>query len=95
MADLGITDDVLAFIQRTAHALSMDQVILFGSRAKGSFTEKSDIDLAFSGESVHEFESALEEQCPTLLAFDFVNLDSNISEGLRMRISQEGIMLYG
>lgn len=31
----------------------VDEVIIFGSRAKGNFSEGSDIDLAIKGKSVH------------------------------------------
>ncbi len=69
--------------------------MLFGSRATGSFSNKSDIDLAFSGGHIRDFEAALEEECPTLLSFDFIDLADDIAPALRERIREEGVSLYG
>lgn len=95
MNAFGLKDDVLAFIIDSAKECGMSEVILFGSRAKGSFTQKSDIDLAASGECFHDFAEALDERCPTLLSFDLVNLSNPISDGLSKRISEEGVRIYG
>lgn len=36
----------------------------------------------------------VEEQAPTLLSFDFVNLDGCVRRELRDIISREGVVLY-
>lgn len=95
MNAFGLKDDVLAFIIDAAKECGMSEVILFGSRAKGTFTEKSDIDLAASGERFHDFIGALDEDCPTLLTFDFVNLSNPLSDEFSKRISEEGVQIYG
>ncbi len=77
-----------------AQAQGIHRLILFGSRATGRFSEKSDIDLALSGGCLNDFKAALEEECPTLLFFDFINMDQGISEKLSGRIAEEGVVLY-
>ena len=95
MNAFGLKDNVLAFIIDTAKECEMSEVILFGSRAKGNFTQKSDIDLAVSGERFHDFIEALDESCPTLLSFDFVNLSEPLSDEFSKRITEEGVRIYG
>lgn len=81
-------------IRKFAKDCVLDKVILFGSRARGTNRERSDIDLAVSGENVLRFEELLEEQADTLLTFDVVNLDEIVSDKLRTSIDREGQLLY-
>lgn len=81
-------------IRKFAKDCVLDKVILFGSRARGTNRERSDIDLAVSGENVLLFEELLEEQADTLLTFDVVNLDEIVSDKLRTSIDREGQLLY-
>ncbi len=65
-------------------------VILYGSRAKGTAMERSDIDIAVSG--VRDFEQ-LEEQIedlPTLYSVDLLNMDTCRNELLMEDIRQYG-----
>jgi predicted nucleotidyltransferase len=81
-------------IRKFAKDCVLDKVILFGSRARGTNRERSDIDLAVSGKNVLRFEELLEEQADTLLTFDVVNLDEIVSDKLRTSIDREGQLLY-
>ena len=81
-------------IRKFAKDCVLDKVILFGSRARGTNRERSDIDLAVSGENVLRFEELLEEQADTLLSFDVVNLDEIVSDKLRTSIDRDGQLLY-
>lgn len=81
-------------IQKFAEDCGLDRVVLFGSRARGSNRERSDIDLAVSGKGVELFVESLEERADTLLSFDIVNLDEIVSDKLRESISREGKVLY-
>ena len=66
------------------------EVILFGSRAKGTETERSDIDIAVSGaEDFDGLEEAIDE-IPTLLSFDVVNMDTCRNELLLKEIREYG-----
>lgn len=90
----GLREEVTAFIVEKARECGIAKVVLFGSRASGRFSEKSDIDLAIYGSSFDRYIGLLEESCPTLLTFDFIDLSQEVSEGLRERIAQEGVVLY-
>ena len=45
----GIKDKVIEEIRDLARQYDVEKVILFGSRARGDYKERSDIDLAVSG----------------------------------------------
>ncbi len=66
------------------------EVVLFGSRAKGTALERSDIDIAVSG--VGEFDALLEEveEIPTLYTVDLLDMDT-CGNGLLL----EDIRQYG
>lgn len=70
------------------------KVILFGSRARGTHTERSDIDLAVSGGNFKTFYRDIKEQVHSLLSFDIVDLDSGISDALEKEIERDGITIY-
>lgn len=90
----GIKSDVINEIIMLAKKFDVHKVILFGSRARGNFQEKSDIDLAVSGGEWGMFRLAVEEETSTLLKFDVVNLDKCASNELLAVIEREGIVLY-
>ena len=73
---------------------SVDKVTLFGSRARGTNSERSDIDLAVSGGNAVDFYYDLEEKAWTLLMFDVVDLDKGISDELKTEIDRDGVLLY-
>ena len=69
-------------------------MILFGSRARGTHTERSDIDLAVSGGDFDAFYWDIKENADSLLMFDIVNMDDNISDDLKTEIKKDGITIY-
>ena len=73
---------------------NIQKVILFGSRAKGTHTERSDVDIAVSGGDFEDFYWSIKEKVHSLLTFDIVDLDSGISEQLREEIERDGIIIY-
>lgn len=77
-----------------ARRFGLKQVILFGSRARGTNHERSDIDLAAAGGDIFNFAKAVDEEIDTLLNFDVVNLDEGLSEDFRAEIAHAGIILY-
>ena len=81
-------------IQKFAEDCGLDRVVLFGSRARGSNRERSDIDLAVSGKGVELFVESLEERADTLLSFDIVNLNDETSCELKDEIERDGITIY-
>ena len=82
--------EILEEIRRISRQDGAREVILFGSRAKGTETERSDIDIAVSGaERFDELEEAIDE-IPTLLSFDVVNMDTCQNELLLKEIREYG-----
>lgn len=77
-----------------AKKFGVKKLILFGSRARGTNRERSDIDLAAAGGDVFNFAEAIQEEVDTLLPFDVVKLDEGISEELQAEIDRDGIVLY-
>ena len=90
----GINPKVIMEIRELAYKYHMKKVVLFGSRARGDFREKSDIDLAAIGDDFTHFALAVDNETSTLLEFDIVNLNKKVSEELLESIEKEGITLY-
>ena len=81
MVDTGIKENVLESIRAVA-------------RRCGEHRPKSDVDLAVFGGDQVRFALDVEEEAPTLLSFDFVNMDGPVSQELEARVAQEGVVLY-
>lgn len=90
----GIKPIVIEEIRQLAKQYQVDRVILFGSRARGDFRPKSDIDLAAAGGDFVRFMLDVNEETSTLLSFDIINLDEKIQQELRDAINEEGVILY-
>ena len=90
----GIRAVVLEQIRSMAAQYDLRSVILFGSRARGDFKERSDIDLAVSGRNTSAFALAIDEETDTLLKYDIVNLDRPVDTALLDNIRKDGIILY-
>ncbi len=90
----GIKEKVLDALVQYAQECQIQRVILFGSRARGDFKERSDIDLAVLGGNTDKFTLLADEEAPTLLNFDVVNLGAAVQPELRAAIEEEGILLY-
>lgn len=69
-------EEILQLIRNICRVHRAEEVILFGSRAKGTAGERSDIDIAVSG--VKDVEKLREEleRIPTLFSIDLVDLDT-------------------
>ncbi len=78
--------------------IAPNKVILFGSRARGDAKRYSDFDVAFEFPKENEskwgaFCVEAQEELPTLLSFDLINL-REASRELLSSITKEGIILY-
>ena len=89
-----LPDRVLRDITRFAKMHSITKVILFGSRARGTNTERSDIDIAAYGGDFDSFYWDIKENVHSLLIFDIVEADGDISEELREEIVKDGVVIY-
>lgn len=94
MNDTGIRPEVIEEIRNLAQKYDIEKVILFGSRARGDFRRKSDIDIAVTGGDFSRFALDVDEETSTLLEYDIVNLDRDMQEELRESIEKEGRVLY-
>lgn len=90
----GIKTKVIEEIKQLAEKYNVKKVLLFGSRERGAFKERSDIDLAASGGKIDLFAIAVDEETSTLLKYDIVNLDGTVQEELLQSIESEGVVIY-
>ncbi len=90
----GLREEVLNSIINIGMNYDIEKIILFGSRARGDYKERSDIDIAVCGARVEEFEAELDEECPTLLKFDVINMGKPVQNELLASIKKEGIVIY-
>ncbi len=92
-----IPEKILYEIKNIGERMSLDKIIVFGSRARGDNDKRSDIDLAVRARDSREYyaiKDALEE-IDTLLMFDLVNLNSDmISADLIDEIEKDGVVIY-
>lgn len=98
--NFGITDKsyrllIDAFLKHT----EVEQVIIFGSRAKGNFKNGSDIDFAIKGKKVTpklamNISSFLNEELPIPYKIDLIDYASLNHEALKDNIDRVGIEFY-
>lgn len=71
------------------------RVMLFGSRARGTAEEKSDIDLAVWGcPDFPHLEDRLDNELWSLLQLNVVNMDESSSHELLEEVLKDGKVLY-
>ena len=90
----GLRDELIREIAELAKKYDLTSVTLFGSRARGDYRERSDIDLAVSDGDFNRFALDVDEETSTLLMFDIVNLDGAVQPELLKNIRREGKQLY-
>lgn len=103
MTDLsrtGLRDGDIALIVDAAKRFpEIRQLVLFGSRAKGTRKPGSDVDLAIVGrnltyESSIRLSSILNEELPLPFFFDVVNYHSITEPDLLAHIDRVGIVIF-
>lgn len=90
----GLKDSLIREITDLAEKHGLSSVTLFGSRARGDYHIRSDIDLAVTGGNYDRFALDVEEETSTLLMFDVVNMDESVQPELLASIQREGRLLY-
>lgn len=88
--------EIFEQIGELARTYQAEKIVLFGSRARGTNSEKSDIDLAVYGcGNFREFSFDVEEKVRTLLEFDLINMEEKgVSEELIREIERDGVVIY-
>ena len=77
-----------------ARRYGIDEIYLFGSRATGTNSPRSDIDIAVRGGDFEAFYVATMEEIHSLLMFDIVDLEKAISSDLKAEIAKDGVKIY-
>lgn len=89
-----LPDRVLRELFDFAQKYGITKIILFGSRARGTNTERSDIDIAVYGGDFDCFYWDVKEKIHSLLMFDIVQVDAGISDELKQEIERDGVTIY-
>lgn len=83
-------DGILELVINKCKYYEVQEVILFGSWAKGTANERSDIDIAVRGvKDIEKFREDIED-IPTLRSFDIVDIENCKNELLLKEIEQYG-----
>ncbi len=91
---MDLRPDIVESIRALARRDGIARVLLFGSRTRGDNRERSDIDLAASGGDIAAFALDVDEETPTLLQFDVVDLDGIVQPEPLAEIRKDGVVLY-
>lgn len=83
-------DEVINQIAELCRKYKAKEVILYGSRVKGTARERSDIDIAVSGAENFDILVEKVEELPTLYSVDLVNMDTCKNQLLLEDIRQYG-----
>lgn len=94
--DERLIKELTSFLKSLA---DIEKVVLFGSRARGDNTERSDYDIAIYG-CISDNEKAvirnfIDEDLKTLHKFDVVFTSAVKNKKLISNIEREGVILYG
>lgn len=92
--ETGISQKVIDELCVLAEKYGIKKIILFGSRARGDFHQRSDIDIAVSGGDTVRFALDTDNMTGTLLEYDIVNLDGPVQDELLNEIKKDGKVIY-
>lgn len=83
-------------LSELARRYGAQRLVLFGSRARGDFRERSDIDLAVYGMPKENRASFWldAEELPTLLKLDIVHVLPGMDPKFLSNIEKDGVTLY-
>ena len=88
-----LPERVLREITFLAKQHGIGKIVLFGSRARGTHTERSDIDIAVYGGDFDSFYWDIKEHIHSLLTFDIID-GNKITAELKNEIERDGVVLY-
>ncbi len=88
-----------AIISHFARHSAIEKAVLFGSRARGDNTERSDYDIAVYGDLTHRERAELryicDEELPTLHKIDLIFMQEQSPSKFTENIEKEGVKIYG
>lgn len=84
---------------QAADQMGIQKIILFGSRARGDATERSDFDIAVEAPTWSQaewarWENQVREEFPSLCGLDLIRIEPTTSPQLTQCIRREGRILY-
>lgn len=83
-------EEVISEVAKLCRNFHAKEVILYGSRAKGTARERSDIDIAVTGVNNFDILEEKIEELPTLYSVDLLNMDTCRNDLLKEDIRQYG-----
>lgn len=97
--DVNLDKDIIdSIIKISKRYYNIEKVVLFGSRARNENSLKSDIDLAIylnkNTSNISDFIYDIENECPTLLEFDFSNMNNIHDEIFINEVKKDGVTIY-
>ena len=89
-------DELYTKLADLAARYGAQRLVLYGSRARGDFHARSDVDLAVYGmpEKQRGSFSVEAEDLPTLLKLDIVHISENMDPAFLQNIEKDGVTLY-
>ena len=89
-------DELYTKLANLAARYGAQRLVLYGSRARGDFHARSDVDLAVYGMPEKQRGGfAMEaEELPTLLKLDIVHISENMVPAFLQNIEKDGVTLY-
>ena len=94
----GLSHELISNLRKIFSEIpSIEKVILYGSRAKGSYRAGSDIDLTFVGEITHQQLIAVDTRIDDLLSpylYDLSVLSDIKNPALLEHIQRVGVVIY-
>ena len=88
--DIMKVEEVISEVAKLCRNFHAKEVILYGSRAKGTARELSDIDIAVTGVKNFDILEEKIEELPTLYSVDLLNMDTCRNDLLKEDIRQYG-----
>ena len=88
---------ILSEIQSIGKKYNIEKIVLFGSRARGDYHDKSDIDLAVYVEADPQKRAHISldlDDLRTLLKVDVVFMKPEMDPVLRANIEREGVVIH-
>lgn len=83
-------EEVISEVAKLCRNFHSKEVILYGSRAKGTARERSDIDIAVTGVKNFDILEEKIEELPILYSVDLLNMDTCRNDLLKEDIRQYG-----
>ncbi len=83
-------EEVISEVAKLCRNFHAKEVILYGSRAKGTARERSDIDIAVTRVKNFDILEEKIEELPTLYSVDLLNMDTCRNDLLKEDIRQYG-----